>query len=58
MAYRTRRNYTAAQISELWDRLQKGETLKAIGRVFDRKSTYPTSTYSSHPIFQTRSFII
>ena len=39
MAYRARRNYTAAQISELWDRWQKGETLKAIGRVFDRHSS-------------------
>jgi hypothetical protein len=39
MAYRTRRNYTAAQMSELWDLWQKGETLKAIGRVFDRNSS-------------------
>ena len=30
MAYRTRRNYTAAQMSELWDRWQKGETLKEV----------------------------
>ena len=39
MAYRTRRNYTAAQMSELWNLWQKGETLKAIGRVFDRNSS-------------------
>jgi hypothetical protein len=35
MAYRARRYYTAVQMSELWDRWQKGETLKAIGRVFE-----------------------
>ena len=35
MAYRTRRNYTPAQISGLWDRWQGGETLKAFGRVFE-----------------------
>ncbi len=39
MAYRTRRNYTAAQMSELWDRWKKGESLKSIGRLFDRPSS-------------------
>jgi hypothetical protein len=39
MAYRIRRNYTVAQMSELWGLWQKGETLKAIGRVFDRPSS-------------------
>jgi|SaaInlStandDraft_6_1057023.scaffolds.fasta_scaffold301218_1 hypothetical protein len=38
-AYQARRNYTTTQMSELWGRLQKGETLKAIGRVFDRNSS-------------------
>ena len=47
MAYRARRNYTAAQMSELWDRWQKGETLKAIGRVFDRHSSSIFSLLSS-----------
>ena len=39
MAYRIRRNYTVAQMSELWGLWQKGETLKAIGSVFDRPSS-------------------
>ena len=47
MAYRARRKYTAVQISELWDRWQKGETLKAIGRVFDRHSSSIFSLLSS-----------
>ncbi len=47
MAYRVRRNYTAAQMSELWDRWQKGETLKAIGRLFDRPSSSIFSLLSS-----------
>jgi len=39
MTYRTRINYTAAQKTEMWDRWQRGESLKAIGRVFDRPSS-------------------
>ena len=39
MAYRTRINYTVAQKTEMWDRWQRGETLNAIGRVFDRHSS-------------------
>jgi len=39
MTYRTRINYTAEQKSEMWDRWQRGESLKAIGRVFDRPSS-------------------
>ena len=39
MTYRTRINYTAEQKAELWDRWQRGETLNAIGRVFDRHSS-------------------
>jgi len=39
MAYRTRINYTVAQKTEMWDRWQQGETLKSIGRVFDRHSS-------------------
>ena len=39
MAYRTRINYTVAQKTEMWDRWQQGETLNAIGRVFDRHSS-------------------
>lgn len=39
MAYRTRINYTAEQKAEMWDRWQRGESLKAIGRAFDRPSS-------------------
>jgi IS30 family transposase len=39
MSYRTRIRYTAAQRAEIWDRWQKGESLNAIGRVFDRPSS-------------------
>src|SRR5580658_1871114 len=33
------RGYTAAEKTELWDRWQRGETLKAIGRVFGKGSS-------------------
>ena len=39
MVYRTRINYTAEQKTEMWDRWQRGESLKAIGRAFDRPSS-------------------
>lgn len=39
MTYRTRINYTAKQIDEMWDRWQRGESLNAIGRAFDRPSS-------------------
>jgi len=39
MVYRTRINYTAKQKSEIWDRWQHGESLNAIGRVFERPSS-------------------
>ncbi len=39
MGYRTRRHYSEAQLSDIWDRWQRGETLNAIGRVFDRPSS-------------------
>ena len=39
MVYRTRIKYTAAQKAEMWDRWQRGESMNAIGRVFDRHST-------------------
>lgn len=34
-----RRGFTAAEKSELWDRWQKGESLKAIGRAFGKPSS-------------------
>ena len=39
MGYRTRRQYSDAQLSNIWDRWQRGEPLNAIGRVFDRPSS-------------------
>jgi IS30 family transposase len=39
MVYRTRINYSAKQKADIWDRWQKGESLKSIGRSFDRSSS-------------------
>ena len=39
MVYRTRINYTEEQLNDVWARWQRGETLNAIGRVFDRPSS-------------------
>ena len=39
MAYRTRIKYSPAQKAEIWDRWQSGESLHAIGRLFDRPSS-------------------
>jgi IS30 family transposase len=39
MVYRTRIKYTAGQKAEMWNRWQRGESLNAIGRVFDRPSS-------------------
>jgi hypothetical protein len=42
MSQRFRRGFTAAEKTELWDRWQRGESLKAIGRAFGKPSS---STY-------------
>ena len=34
-----RRGFTAAEKTEPWDRWQRGESLKAIGRAFDKPSS-------------------
>jgi len=39
MRYRTRIKYTAEQKTEIWDRWQRGESMNAIGRAFDRPSS-------------------
>ena len=39
MAKRRRRIFTAAESAEIWDRWQRGEGLKLIGRVFGRTSS-------------------
>jgi len=39
MRERKRRGFTAAEKTELWDRWQRGESLKAIGRAFGKPSS-------------------
>jgi IS30 family transposase len=39
MKYRTRIYYSAKQKNEMWDRWQRGESLKSIGRAFNRGSS-------------------
>ena len=39
MSQRYRRGFTAAEKTELWDRWQRGELLKAIGRAFGKPSS-------------------
>ncbi len=39
MSRRYRRGFTASEKSELWDRWQRGESLKAIGRAFGKPSS-------------------
>src|SRR5512135_3771611 len=39
MVQRFRRGFSAAEKTELWDRWQKGESLKAIGRAFGKPSS-------------------
>jgi len=36
MAQRYRRGFSVAERTELWDRWQRGESLKAIGRAFGK----------------------
>lgn len=38
MKYRRRIYYSAEQRAEIWDRWQRGESMRSIGRVFDRQS--------------------
>ncbi len=39
MKYRRRIYYSAEQRAEIWDRWQRGESMRSIGRVFDRQSS-------------------
>ena len=39
MGQNFRRGFTAAEKTELWDRWQRGESLKAIGRAFGKPSS-------------------
>jgi IS30 family transposase len=48
MGQRYRRGLTSAQKTELWDRWQRGESLKAIGRAFGKPSSSIYSLVSPH----------
>jgi IS30 family transposase len=39
MGHRHRWGFTTAETTELWERWQRGESLKAIGRVFGKPSS-------------------
>ena len=39
MKYRRRIYYSAEPRAEIWDRWQRGESIRSIGRVFDRQSS-------------------
>src|SRR6266436_2006335 len=54
MDQRYHRGFTAAEKTELWDRWQRGESLKAIGRAFGKPSSsiyfqlFPDGTARGH----------
>jgi len=48
MGQRFRRGFTAAEKTELWDRWQRGESLKAIGRAFGKPSSSIYNQVSPH----------
>jgi len=43
MAHKCHSGFTAAEKTELWDRWQRGESLKAIGRAFGKQASGPFS---------------
>ena len=59
MGHRYRRGFTAAEKTELWDRWQGGESLKAIGRAFGKPSSSIYCQVSPHggirPVVRRRS---
>ena len=52
MGHRYRRGFTAAEKTELWDRWQGGESLKAIGRAFGKPSSSIYCQVSPHGGFR------
>ena len=46
MQYRRRIYYSAEQRADIWDRWQRGESMRSIGRVFDRQSSSVFSVIS------------
>ena len=39
MKHRTRLNFSAEQRADIWDRWQRGESMRSIGRLFERESS-------------------
>ena len=48
MDQRFRRGFAAAEKTELWDRWQRGESLKAIGRAFSKPSSLIYNQVAPH----------
>ena len=46
MKYRRRIYYSAEQRADIWDRWQRGESMRSIGHVFDRQSSSVFSVIS------------
>ena len=46
MKFRRRIYYSAEQRAEIWDRWQRGESMRSVGRVFDRQSSSVFSVIS------------
>ncbi|MFT4715792.1 MAG: hypothetical protein ACI932_000971, partial [Paracoccaceae bacterium] len=46
MKYRRRIYYSAEQRAEIWDRWQRGESMRSIGHGFDRQSSSVFSVIS------------
>ena len=46
MKYRTKIYYSAEQRANIWDRWQRGETMRSIGRIFGRQSSSEFSVIS------------
>jgi hypothetical protein len=55
MKYRRRIYCSSSQRAEIWDRWQRGESMRSIGRVFDRQSSSVFSvTYRQQEAFALR----
>ena len=54
MSQRYHRGFTAAEKTELWDRWQRGESLKAIGRAFGKPSSSIYFQVAPHGAFALR----
>ena len=46
MKYRRRIYYSSEQRAEIWDRWQRGESMRSIGRLFDQQSSSVFSVIS------------